>query len=137
MEHYHPWRDLRDRPHILVHWAHLPPGVSGATDGARIYLHEDLLQVERRCTLAHELVHIDAGDQYCQAPAVERRVRRETARRLITLSRVVRAVQWTPHLVEAADELWVTPRVLSDFLHSLSVDECAQIRDAIVRREGE
>lgn len=136
MEHHHPWRDLRDRPHIIVQWANLPPGLSGVTDGTRIYLHHDLLQVERRCTLAHELAHIDAGDQYCQAPAIERQIRQKNARDLITMNRVIRAVQWTHHLDEAADELWVTPRVLSDYLHSLTDDECAQIQDAIRRKEA-
>lgn len=135
MDLHHPWRDLRGRPHLIIHWDHLPPGMSGATDGRRIYLERNLLQVERRCTLAHELVHVDMGHVGCQPPDVEWDVRRRTARKLLTVGQVVRVAPWAHDVAEAADELWVTHRVLMDYLHSVTEDECAQIRDAVSRRD--
>lgn len=43
----------------------------------------DLLQVERRCTLAHELAHIDLGHTTKPTVAEEQVARRLTARKLI------------------------------------------------------
>lgn len=136
MDIHHPWRDLRNRPHIIVEWSTLPPGLSGATDGQRIYMHKRLKQAERRCTLTHELVHIDLGHEGCQPPAVERRVRYQTARRLITLSHAIRTSQWTTDLYEATAELWVTPRVLCDYIQSLSEEEWAHIDRAVRAKEA-
>ena len=84
MKSHHPWRDLRSRPRITLSWLDLPPGVRGATDGtSAIWMEVDLLQVERRCTLAHELAHIDLGHTTKPTVAEEQVARRLTAQKLI------------------------------------------------------
>ena len=104
----HPWRELRALAHVVVHYDDLRPGVWGATDGhARIWLDRHLGQVERRCTLAHELEHIRRGHTGCQADAVEADVHRTVARRLIPFDALLDALRWARSLHELADELWV------------------------------
>lgn len=120
-KHYHPWRELRSREHLELTWAHLPPGVRGLTDGtSAIWLEVDQLQVERRCTLAHELAHIDL--EHTTKPTVqeERLACRLAAQKLIDWDALVDAFRWAHTAEEAADELWVIPAVLEDrlrFLH--------------------
>lgn len=94
-----------------------------------------LLQVERRCTLTHELVHLDMGHDGCQDETTEARVRRATARRLLTASQLVPVAQWTQSIEEAADELWVTPEVLRDFMDSLTPVERLMIECAVKAKE--
>ena len=68
----HPWRRLRDRPDWLLEWDMLPPGLMGSTCHRRrvITLDLRLSQAERRCTIAHELEHVERGpmpaDLACQ-----------------------------------------------------------------------
>lgn len=115
----HPWRALRALAHVRLHWRDdMPEGMRGATNGARIWLREGMTQVERRCTLAHELAHLDAGHTTCQPDAVERRIRNQAARYLLPDPHVIaEALVWARGDVEAAaDELWVTERVLRDRL---------------------
>ncbi|WP_446717764.1 ImmA/IrrE family metallo-endopeptidase [Dermabacter sp. HSID17554] len=50
-------------------------GRCGETNGRDlIRLDERLLQVERRCTLAHELVHLEAGEGRACSASREREV---------------------------------------------------------------
>lgn len=126
MKSHHPWRDLRSRPHITLSWLDLPPGVRGATDGtSAIWLEVDLLQVERRCTLAHELAHIDLGHTTETTVQEELTARRYAARKLIDWDALVDVFRWAHNAHEAADELWVTPEVLEDRLRALSPTERA------------
>jgi len=39
----------------------LPAGIAGLTDGHTIWLNPNLTPAGRRCTLAHELIHIERG----------------------------------------------------------------------------
>lgn len=115
----HPWRALRALGHVRLYWRDdMPAHLRGATDGERIWLRADLSQVERRCTLAHELEHVRRGHASCQPEDVERRVRAAAARYLLPDPRVVaEALVWAACDVhEAAEVLWVTPRVLRDRL---------------------
>ena len=131
---HHPWRDLRSREDVIVSWrADLPPPYRAVTDGRDIWMSSKLLQVERRCTLTHELVHMDLGHADCQDEAVEARVRRVTARRLLSAHQLVPVAQWTQSVEEAADELWVTPEVLRDFMASLSPVERLMVECAVRR----
>ncbi len=114
----HPWRGLRALAHIVVHYARLPS--LGFTDGERvIWLDSRLLQVERRCTLAHELAHIRR----------ERAVERDAARYLLPdIHRVADAIVWSVgRLEEAADELWVDVPMLEARLSGLHPSERAVI----------
>lgn len=63
---WHPWRALRDRPDVTLHWAELPFGQPGlwiddGTGRRRIVLDWRLPRRERRAVLAHELVHDERG----------------------------------------------------------------------------
>lgn len=105
---HHPWRSLREQEDITLHWANLPPPFHAVTDGATIWLHDRLLKVERRCALAHELVHIERGT-HCVDDAEEQMVRRITAQRLINTGNLIDTLKRAHTVEEATDELWVTP----------------------------
>ncbi|GAB3042338.1 ImmA/IrrE family metallo-endopeptidase [Sediminivirga luteola] len=128
MQH-NPWRELAALDGVVVSWRDdLPPGVLGATDGVSIiYLRKDLRQVERRCTLAHELTHLRLGHRGCVDPRTEAEVRRLTALRLVSLPQLLDAARWAGTDAELARELWVTRAVLADRLAALSPAERAQL----------
>lgn len=111
----HPWRELRRLTHIVLQHVDLPGTMWGATNGHTIFLDRRLLQVERRCTLAHELEHIRRGHSGCQTSAVERAVEAAAARWLLPNPRdVADALVWAQmdlHL--AADHLWVDVETLT------------------------
>lgn len=81
--------------------------------------------------LAHELVHLDLGHTAAQPPEVERLVRLEAARRLISLAALLDAMRWTLDPHELAEELWVIPVVLSDRMAGLTLGEVAAVAVAI------
>ncbi|MFQ6170401.1 ImmA/IrrE family metallo-endopeptidase [Oryzobacter sp. R7] len=122
-DHHHPWRELRRQEHLTVAFVDLEPGVWGLTAGDWIYLDSRLLQVERRCTLAHELEHTRRGHQGCQPPAVEADVHRVVARRLIPFERLLIGLKWARDEVELADELWVDIDTLHARLDGLTDGE--------------
>lgn len=128
-KHYHPWRELRSREHLELTWADLPPGIRGLTDGSSaIWMETAQLQVERRCTLAHELAHIDLGHTTKPTVAEEKAARRLAAQKLITWDALVDVFRWAHNAFEAADELWVTPEVLEDRLRLLRPHEKGLLR---------
>lgn len=132
----HPWRILRSLPHIDVHWHDdLGHDVRGLTDGVKhIWLSTRLSQVQRRCTLMHELVHVERAHRGCQPPPVEASVRRESARRLVPdVRRIGQELAWAHDLAEAADHLWVTTEVLRTRLEALHPAERAWL---VERLEG-
>lgn len=123
---YHPWRKLRALAEWTLRIAPLPKGVMGETywPTKTITLRPDLLQAERRCTIAHELTHIERGPVPVEpvlAAREELTVEKETARRLIPIERLADALAWAHgDLHQAADELWVdvqTLRVRLEHLH--------------------
>lgn len=125
---YHPWRELRGMPHVVLDVVgDLPADVRALTDGQRrVWLRAGMSQVQRRCTIAHELTHLRRGHRGCQPPAVEASVRRETARCLVPdVHRLGEELAWAHDLGEAADALWVTREVLADRLGSLHPAERA------------
>lgn len=126
---FHPWRELRHMPHVRVSWVDLPMGTLGRTNGVdHIEIAHDLLQVERRCALTHELQHMVMGHRGHQPPAVELTVRVIVARRLIPFPALLNAYRWAGHnLHDMAEELWVTEDVLADRLNYLRAGE----RDAL------
>ena len=125
---FHPWRALREMTHVVVEWIRPHPRAPGATNGADvIWLDPRLSQVERRCVLTHELVHLEYGHRGCQPPAVEQAVRVRTAERLVELEDLAAAVKWTVDPDELAEELWVTPMVLQDRVAALSASEVAAL----------
>lgn len=112
---------------MLVVWRRTP-GLLGATDGERvIVMHPDQLQVQRRCTLAHELAHIELGHGASCSRAEEAEARAAAARRLIDLDALLDAFRWAEHLEEVADELWVDLDTLQARIDTLTDDERAAL----------
>ncbi|GAA1048463.1 hypothetical protein GCM10009569_05820 [Arthrobacter russicus] len=129
---YHPWRELRNLGHVNLHLVEMSGPWPGRTNGIdTIWLDKNLQQVERRCVLTHELVHLRRGHTICQTTAAEIDVRVETARRLISLEALIAASRWSKSIPEVADELWVVPMVLTDRIEYLRAHE----RAALVENE--
>jgi hypothetical protein len=135
----HPWRELRTMKHVEVHFEDLGEQMRGASSGDVIWLDSQLLQVERRCTLAHELEHQRRRDDGCQPPRVERRVRSAAARSLLpSPHEVADALVWARlDLDAAADYLWVDVPTLSARLDRAHMHpaEVRIIQDRLARLE--
>jgi Zn-dependent peptidase ImmA (M78 family) len=145
---YNPWVDLGSRPHICCdsQTVELPAGNGWwLPDVMGIVLDRRLTRVERRSALAHELVHVDNGDEQVvrigpdgprMARRQETRADREAARRLIDLSALAAALCAHPHNPTAvADELDVTVEVLHCRLDHLRVEERAVLIQALADAE--
>lgn len=123
----HPWRRLRELAHVTLLWH--DDGPMGATlhPYAAVSLRRGLTWAQRRCTLQHELIHVERGP----APAGlrdkdEESVRRETALRMIPDIRPIgEALAWALSEEEAADELGVDVPVLRYRLRHMSPMERA------------
>lgn len=132
---FHPWRVLRGLPDvILAQVDDLPSGKSWwAPEYRLVLLDRRLGQADRRCALAHELAHRAMGHQGTETPAKKMAARLESeanqlsARWLIILPDLLHAARWTTDRREMADELWVTPAVLSCRLRHLHPAERAQL----------
>lgn len=122
-----PWSVLRARPDLRLHWKRLPRPLLGASTQEEIWLDPELTQRERRCVLAHELVHIWQGHNGHQPPAVERRVHEATARWLLPDLTIVARALADSTLADAAEALWVTEGTLTTRLSSLTSAERAHL----------
>lgn len=124
-EQHHPWRRFRELVDWTLHWVDLPEGLLGLTvwESKTVFLTTGMLQVERRCTIAHETAHIEAGPP---APGLRERqelqVRRTTCRRLLpNVHAIADALVWSRGDVhQAADELWVDVATLQDRLEFMT-----------------
>lgn len=138
MSIYHPWRDARRRQHLAIEFVDdLPHGVRGRITGDRIEVNRHMLGDERRCTIAHELVHderrIYPVDRVLRARE-ELAVERIAARRLIALEQLVDVLGWTRQTDEVAQELWVDVPMLVTLVQSLTDDERDWIDDQLRER---
>ncbi|MEV5720855.1 hypothetical protein AB0L41_43910 [Amycolatopsis mediterranei] len=84
-----------------------------------IRVHTTLVQVEARCTLAHEIVHHEHRDDilgYCGVgwldTRLERQVHAAAARRLIIVPELADALLWSDDPNEIAEQLVVDTRTL-------------------------
>lgn len=122
---YNPWRDLRDNwPHITVIMVAMTGRLLGAVEYPTIFLRAGTTAAQRRCTLTHELIHLERGIGDCGPwqEREERLVHEEVARRLIT----------TDHLVQAVRDLGAT-HDLAALAAALDVDrETLCVRLAMV-----
>lgn len=91
----------------------------------------DLLQVERRCAIAHETVHLERGEHCSQDSAAERRADRIAAGRLVRLEALTQALLWSDDLEEVAHELWVTPEIARARIDILRPAEIAAIAELL------
>jgi len=135
---WHPWRELRAIPELIVEFTNeLPSGDAWWSPAQEVILmRPGLLQVERRCSLAHELGHRKLGHsgQCHYADASRQGVRDEiaadrwAASRLVSPEALLRVARWTSCRFEAADELWVTPEILDVRLRFMHPGEAHQLR---------
>lgn len=121
---WNPWHSLKARGDVRVHWVRPHPLIPAATDGVeRIWIDPRANQIERRCLLAHELIHLELSHRGCQPSAVERLVRAEAAHRLVTTDVLMAHLPWARSSFELAEELSVTELVLKDRLATLTASE--------------
>lgn len=110
MTRLNPWRLLRSLEDWTLRIEPLPPGVYGDCHWATktITLSPRLNQVERRCTILHEVIHAERGPfPAYQRAREEATVAEETARRLIPLHDLGEALAFSRDLAVVADILWV------------------------------
>lgn len=110
---YDPWGHAAELD-LTIRYRFLPKGEVGwwHQDSRTVFLDSRLTQAERRCTLAHELVHAERGDDgRCASDwhenKLEVQVHAEAARRLIRLDDLALALLLSDHEDERAEELWV------------------------------
>lgn len=116
-----PWRRLRELAHVTLLWHDNGPMGLTSHRFQAISLRRGMTWAERRCTVQHELLHIERGWQPDGLVAKdEELVRRETARLMLPdVARVGDALAWAHTLAEAADELGVDIYVLRKRLRHL------------------
>jgi hypothetical protein len=92
---YDPWRDVAENwPELHVTVEPMEGDLLGTVEWPVIALRADSSSAQRRCTLCHELVHLERGIQDCGAWAdrEERAVHSEVALRLIPIEALADAV---------------------------------------------
>ncbi|MGV5046843.1 hypothetical protein [Rhodococcus pyridinivorans] len=137
---WHPWRHIaQHHPHIRVTCNYkLPPGYDGLLTEDGIYIDRRLTQAERRCTLTHEIIHLERGappDHPHFAAYEEHIVEVLAARRLIAIPRLIDGLLWTQHPHELADELWVDVDTLTTRVQHLTREERAHIIRELAERQ--
>ena len=122
---YGEMRWIADSLGVRVSSARLPKGMSGLYREAdqRILLELNMTYTQKRCALAHELMHWKRGDQTCstcESCRQERRARRDTALALIDpldYATAENVCDGDPSAI--AEELEITKQVLDDFQNLL------------------
>jgi hypothetical protein len=125
---WNPWAELARRTHLRLVWTER--GRRGCLEFAtgEIRIRRAMPRHESRCVLAHELVHDERGGvPRWLVPREERAVRHEAARRLIPLADLARALQWSSHLPEVAEDLGVDVATLRARLCGLTTDERSRL----------
>lgn len=131
-DRWHPWRHAGEHhPEVLINTqVELPDKVWGLQAGKRIWLCRKLDQVRRRCTLTHEIVHLERGpvpEEPVARAREELAVSIEASRRLIPLPDLIDALKWTRDPVELADCLWVDHPTLKIRMNCLDPIETAEL----------
>ena len=106
---------------VQVFKVRMQDGAAARTDGVNIWVDDRLNEVEERCAIAHELVHIERGEGTCQPEYIEMEVRYETAIRLLPDLDTVPCVG--DDLTAVAKAWGVTRRVLMDRAVTLTRDQ--------------
>lgn len=138
---WHPWRHLRDHhPHLHVTYPDGGTGCLGRWTDAGIEINGSSNQRERRCTLTHELVHVERGPvphDLHLAMREEETVERISAERLIEIESLIDVLAWNRYRVddETAEELWVDLATLLTRVKNLDDDERAYIDRELERRQ--
>jgi hypothetical protein len=134
MNSYDPWQALSQFEGVRLVVADLPGTRRGQIDfeTRTITLHPRLQPAERRCTLAHELVHLERGPVLVrQTPREERIVAAIAARRLLPIEALADALRWSDDPGVLADELSVDVRTVRIRLTTLSEGERALLHERL------
>ncbi len=142
---FHPWRELRALGEdVYLEFCDTPGGKHAWWSPAHdtFLMRRDLLQVERRCALAHELAHRTLRHSgQCTYPDARRQNKRQeriadvwAAERLIPLDLLAKHIAWTDDPDELADDLWVTRRLLDVRLETMMGGEWVKLR-SLVRKD--
>lgn len=128
-----PWRLLREAAQVELQWHRGGPMGKTVHSEQVISLRMGMTWEERRCTVQHELLHIERGPQPLGLRAKDEEwVRRETAFRMIPEIRPVGdAIAWALSEEEAAEELGVDVYVLRYRLKHMSPMERAWLRQRL------
>lgn len=135
-QRWHPWRHAAEHyPDVIINChRELPAQTWGLTSFSlrKVWLCRRLRQVHRRCTLTHELIHLERGPVAPHMQATEERIVDElAARRLIELPELIDGLRWTRDLEELADALWVDRPTLSTRMATLDPIEVADVEHAL------
>lgn len=134
---FHPWRALRDLPHIDLFWQESDVELGHSTfEPPCITITSGMTQAERRSTLTHELIHHERGS----VPAInenaeERIVDDLAARRLIPLDVLLDKMVYCYDEHELAEVLWVDVPTVVTRLRNLTRAESEYLNDELYRRE--
>lgn len=113
---------------VQVFKVRMPDGVAARTDGVDIWVDDRLNDIQLKCAIAHESVHIEMGHDRIQTEAIEFQVRYETAKRLLPDINLEdggpRCVGTT--LAQCARSLGVTRQVLMDRAATLTDAQAEQ-----------
>ncbi|OBB49776.1 hypothetical protein A5755_04500 [Mycolicibacterium fortuitum] len=133
-QRWHPWRHAAEHyPDVVINCRReLPDRVWGITSFSlrKVWICRRLRQVHRRCTLTHELIHLERGpvpSDPVQLAKEERIVDELAARRLIELPDLIDGLKWTQDLAELADALWVDMPTLRTRMSTLGPLETAEL----------
>jgi len=139
---YDPWADLRQNwPDVTVVIEPMTDDLLGEVrdDGRLIALRADTSAAQRRCTLTHELVHLERGILDC-GPWLQREedlVHAEASRRLIPLDSLaagIRELGGADDPAALAHWLDVDSETLAVRLHRMSGAERRALRRALARQ---
>lgn len=138
MQWPHPWRRLRELAHVTLEWHDGGPMGLTTHSTATISLRRGLTWEERRCTVQHEIVHVERGPvPRGLREKDEEYVRRETALLMIPDIRPVGdAIAWALSEDEAAQELGVDVPVLRYRLRHMSPMERAWLASRLDRDDA-
>jgi hypothetical protein len=134
---YDPWADLaRNWPEVEVVVESMRGTLLGELRYPVIALRAGTSAAQRRCTLAHEIVHLERGVGDCGpwSAREEQYVHREVARRLISgpdLVAAVRALGGNPHLAALAHALDVDVETARLRLELVTPQERTRLRAAV------
>ncbi len=133
---FHPWRALRAIPAVIVEWRRLSDDLYAVTNGRdRIWMDPRQSQTERRCTLAHEMAHIELGHVDGCTGREEGQASRLAARRLIKVEHLADALLWSQNRHEVAEALWVDVDTLETRLAYLHPAERHYVTQRLAARE--
>jgi hypothetical protein len=103
---------------VAVVWrVRMADGVAARTDGVDIWVDDRLNEIQEKCAIMHESIHIERGHSTVQPEAIEMSVRYEAAKRLLPQDALVDGAVCNPELkslAAVARDLGVTRQVLMD-----------------------